>query len=128
MLNDILDLSKIEAGKLDFETIDFNLRDTLEDAIRVRAMLFSLLDGVHVAELQAFRTLPNDGRELVLVGTVFRDDKLPARNTSLAMQAKLLGFHFTVADGYLIRLGDHTDPSPDTRFGTSYPTHLKEVS
>jgi two-component system sensor histidine kinase/response regulator len=34
LLNDILDLSKIEAGKLDFETIDFNLRDTLEDAIK----------------------------------------------------------------------------------------------
>jgi CheY-like chemotaxis protein len=34
LLNDILDLSKIEAGKLDFETIDFNLRNTLEDAIK----------------------------------------------------------------------------------------------
>ena len=34
LLNDILDLSKIEAGKLDFETIDFNLRDTLEDTIK----------------------------------------------------------------------------------------------
>ncbi len=31
LLNDILDFSKIEAGKLDLETIDFNLRNTVED-------------------------------------------------------------------------------------------------
>jgi signal transduction histidine kinase/DNA-binding response OmpR family regulator len=35
LLNDILDFSKIEAGKLDLETIDFNLRDSLENAVRV---------------------------------------------------------------------------------------------
>jgi len=31
LLNDILDFSKIEAGKLELETIDFNLRNTVED-------------------------------------------------------------------------------------------------
>ena len=31
IINDILDYSKIEAGKLDFEIIDFDLRATLED-------------------------------------------------------------------------------------------------
>jgi signal transduction histidine kinase/ActR/RegA family two-component response regulator len=34
LLNDILDLSKIEAQKLDLEVIDFNLRESLEDAIK----------------------------------------------------------------------------------------------
>src|SRR6202163_1157953 len=34
LLNDILDFSKIEAAKLDFEVIDFQLRDTLDDTIR----------------------------------------------------------------------------------------------
>ncbi len=40
IINDILDYSKIEAGKLDFETLDFDLRTMVEDAIdmlRIRA-------------------------------------------------------------------------------------------
>ena len=35
ILNDILDLSKIEAGKLTFESIDFDLRETLRETLRV---------------------------------------------------------------------------------------------
>ena len=35
LLNDILDFSKIEAGKLDLETIDFSLRDSMENVLRV---------------------------------------------------------------------------------------------
>jgi two-component system, sensor histidine kinase and response regulator len=34
LLNDILDFSKIEAGRLDMEVIEFNLRDSLDDAIK----------------------------------------------------------------------------------------------
>ncbi|MFQ5742431.1 MAG: histidine kinase N-terminal 7TM domain-containing protein [Acidobacteriota bacterium] len=38
LLNDILDSSKIEAGKLELEPIDFNLQDCLEDSVRVLAV------------------------------------------------------------------------------------------
>lgn len=38
LLNDILDLSKIEANKLDLEKLDFNLRITLEDIAEMVAM------------------------------------------------------------------------------------------
>ncbi len=33
IINDILDFSKVEAGKLTFETIDFNLRETIESSL-----------------------------------------------------------------------------------------------
>ena len=35
VINDILDFSKIEAGKLELETLDFELRDTLEDVLQL---------------------------------------------------------------------------------------------
>ena len=38
LINDILDFSKIEARKLDLEIIEFNLRDSLGDAMRLLAM------------------------------------------------------------------------------------------
>ncbi|MEJ2155022.1 MAG: response regulator [Desulfobacteraceae bacterium] len=39
IINDILDLSKIEAGKLDLETIAFDLHRTIDEVVEVPAML-----------------------------------------------------------------------------------------
>ncbi len=38
VINDILDFSKIEAGKLDLESIEFNLRDSLDDTLATLAL------------------------------------------------------------------------------------------
>lgn len=38
VINDILDFSKIEAGRMDLETIDFNLRNTLEETLKTVAI------------------------------------------------------------------------------------------
>jgi signal transduction histidine kinase/DNA-binding response OmpR family regulator/uncharacterized membrane protein affecting hemolysin expression len=38
VINDILDFSKIEAGKMELEAVDFNLRDSLEEALRPLAL------------------------------------------------------------------------------------------
>jgi signal transduction histidine kinase/AmiR/NasT family two-component response regulator len=38
VVNDILDFSKIEAGKIDLEVMDFNLRDCVEDALKMFAL------------------------------------------------------------------------------------------
>ncbi len=37
IINDILDFSKIEAGKLDLDSVDFDLRDSLEETVRTLA-------------------------------------------------------------------------------------------
>jgi len=37
VINDILDFSKVEAGKLELETIDFNLRETIEEVMELLA-------------------------------------------------------------------------------------------
>lgn len=37
VINDILDFSKVEAGKLDFDPVDFNVRSSLEDTLRLVA-------------------------------------------------------------------------------------------
>jgi signal transduction histidine kinase/CheY-like chemotaxis protein/HPt (histidine-containing phosphotransfer) domain-containing protein len=38
VVNDILDFSKIEAGKLDLESVDFNVRDCLEETLKTLAL------------------------------------------------------------------------------------------
>jgi len=95
---------------------------TLDDALKVRTMLFDTFSGIRTAELRAFRVSPGGEPELVLAGTALRDDRQPAKNISLAMQAKLLGFRFTVADGSLTRLAPDRYSSLESGFGPSLKT------
>ena len=48
VINDVLDFSKIEAGKLDLDVVDFDLRDSLGDAMRALA-LRAYLKGLELA-------------------------------------------------------------------------------
>ncbi len=62
ILNDILDFAKIEAGKLTLESVEFDLRDTIEDAVT----LFT--KSADAKGLELTYALPND-----LPGTVKGD-------------------------------------------------------
>ncbi|MBC7975878.1 MAG: response regulator, partial [Myxococcales bacterium] len=42
VLNEILDLSKIEAGKIEFDQVDFDLRETVESALELLAPRYAL--------------------------------------------------------------------------------------
>ena len=57
LLNDILDFSKIEAGKLDLESIEFNLRDNLEDTMKVLSLR------AHEKNLELACLIANDAPE-----------------------------------------------------------------
>lgn len=53
LLNDILDLSKIEAGKMEIEEVDFDLREVVQDAVRtlaVKAQQKGLTLSCHLAD------------------------------------------------------------------------------
>ena len=73
----------------------------LEDAIAVRSLLFSALPGVDTASLRVFRESLATERELIITGTVTRDEHTSRYVASVAMRAKLLGFRFWLEDGNL---------------------------
>jgi len=79
LINDILDFSKIEAGRLDMETIDFNLRDCLDDtlqAVSLRAHEKGLEVACHILPdvPEAVRGDPTRLRQIVtnLIGNAIK--------------------------------------------------------
>jgi hypothetical protein len=74
---------------------------TLRDALKMRELLFGSFPGLHSARLCAYREDENQERELVMIGTVTREDEAPPRIPSLVMRAKLCGFRFLLMDGVL---------------------------
>ena len=71
LINDILDLSKIEAGKLSFETIDLDLRSAVESAVelvaeRAQSKRLELVSLVHQDVLTSLRGDPGRLRQVLI--------------------------------------------------------------
>jgi hypothetical protein len=73
----------------------------LNDVIAVRELLFAALPDVKTASLRVFRPSQSGEPDLIIVGTVTREQGRMRHIASLAMRAKLLGLHFWLEDGVL---------------------------
>ena len=77
----------------------------LRDALSVREALFQSLPEVRCARFKVYRQQKAADPELIISGTVSRDDEVPPRLASLVMRAKLCGLRFNLSDGMLESLG-----------------------
>ena len=73
----------------------------IRDAIAVRDLLFCVLPEVDTASLRVFRESLGGERELIIAGTVAREQEVSRYVASVAMRAKLLGLQFWLEDGIL---------------------------
>ncbi len=76
----------------------------IKDAIKVRALLFRVLPDLQAARIRVYRESPDNSLELIIEGTVSRNERAPANIRSLAMRAKLFGLRFWIEDGILENL------------------------
>jgi len=72
----------------------------LRDAMAIRELMFDMLSNIHTAKLRVYRQAGTSA-ELIITGTVSREDQPPLRVTSVVMRAKLCGLHFSLDDGVL---------------------------
>lgn len=72
----------------------------LRDALAVRELMFDMLSEIRSAKFRVYRESAASA-ELIITGNVTREDQAPLRVSSVAMQAKLCGFHFSLEDGVL---------------------------
>jgi hypothetical protein len=77
---------------------------TLRDAIAVRNLLFRVLPDLCSAAIRIYRRSPSERLELIVTGSVTRDERAPTTVRSLAMRAKLFGFRFWLDEGVLENL------------------------
>jgi hypothetical protein len=81
----------------------------LEDSLAVREMLFATMPGVSSAVFRVYRAVEaaeaseetGAEAELIIVGTVERDEQVAGNIRSLAMRAQLFGFRFWMDNGIL---------------------------
>lgn len=71
----------------------------LRDALNLREIVFRSFPAVVNADLRMFRACEDHRLELVMRGSTSRSNEVFYRVASVAMRAKLCGFHFTLAEG-----------------------------
>ena len=108
LINDILDFSKIEAGKLDMEAIDFNLRDSLDGAmkavsIRAHQKGLEVLYDIAPETPVALRGDPARLRQIVLnlIGNAVKftsQGEVMLQIAKLTETEKEVTLHFAVSD------------------------------
>lgn len=79
---------------------NFSLQ-ALEDSLAIRKLLFSALPSVSKAALRVYRRAETEHAELIITGTVTREDDAASSICSLAMRAHLCGLRFWLSDGIL---------------------------
>jgi hypothetical protein len=72
----------------------------LRDAIAMRELIFDMMTEIRTARLRVYRP-SSPAPELIITGTVTREDQPPLRMSSIVMRAKLCGLHFSLEDGVL---------------------------
>jgi len=75
----------------------------LEDAMAMRQLMLCLLPQIGAARFRVFRPA-GEQTELIIAGTVAREDEVPQTVRSVAMRAKLFGFQFVLDAGVLASL------------------------
>jgi hypothetical protein len=76
----------------------------LQDAIAIRDLLFRVLPDLSNAVVRVYRRSPSGETELIITGTVSREQRPLLAVRSLAMRAKLFGFQFSLQEGVLEKL------------------------
>jgi hypothetical protein len=76
-------------------------QQALADAISIRELIFHALPDLDLAVLRAFRQSAREPPELIIAGSICRDDPGITQRASLVMQAKLSGFRFSLREGRL---------------------------
>jgi hypothetical protein len=80
----------------------------LRDALAVREFLFSSLPEIRCATVKVYRATQWRSKQLIITGSVTRNDEPPPRVASLVMRAKLCGLCFNLSDGAFESLSSET--------------------
>jgi hypothetical protein len=74
----------------------------LRDALAIRQLLFWAMPEINSARFRVYQHSAGVSQELIITGTVTREDEAPPRVSSLVMRAKLSGLHFSLSEGVLV--------------------------